>query len=64
MDCPTKPILFQRCRSEKDDSDGVSSNKIGTTLVAREVRGIVCRNVDRHMAACGRSDVDVSSVDV
>ena len=41
-----KPILFQICRSEKDDSDGVSGNKIGATLGARETRGIICRNFD------------------
>ena len=55
-----KPILFQRCRSEKEDSDGVGGNKIGATLMAREVRGIICRNFDLCMAARGWSNVDVS----
>ena len=61
MDCPIKPILFRKCRSEKDDSDDVDGNKSGATLVARETRGIICRNFDRHMAMRGWSDVDVSS---
>ena len=51
MNRPMKPILFQRCRSEKDDSDGVSVNKIGATLVAHEARGIICQNFDWHVAA-------------
>ena len=42
-----KSILFRRCRSEKDDSNGISGNKIGATLVAREAHGIICRNFDR-----------------
>ena len=41
-----KSILFRRCRSEKDDSNGISGNKIGATLVACEVRGIICQNFD------------------
>ena len=44
-----KPILFRRCRSEKYDFDGVSSNKIGATLVAHEACGIICRNFNRHV---------------
>ena len=32
---PMKPIPFQRYRSEKDNSDGGGSNKIGATLVVR-----------------------------
>ena len=55
-----KPILFQRCRSEKEDSDGVGGNKIGATLMAREARGIICQNFDLRMAARGWSNVDVS----
>ena len=55
-----KPILFRRCRSEKDDFEGVGGNKIGATLVAREVRGIICRNFDRRVAAHRWSNVDVS----
>ena len=43
MDYPMKPILFQRCRLEKDDFDGVGGNKIGKTLVAR---GSICQNFD------------------
>ena len=54
------PILFQRCRSKKDDFDGLGSNKIGATLVACEARGIICRNFDRRVAARGWSNVDVS----
>ena len=54
-----KPILFRRCRSEKDDSDGVDGNKIKATLMAHEGRGIICRNFDRHVAARGWSNVDV-----
>ena len=42
-----KPILSRKCRSEKDDSNGVSGNKIRATLVAHEVRGIICQNFDR-----------------
>ena len=60
MDCPTKPILFQRCRSEKDDSDGANSNKIEATLVTREARGIICRNFNQRVMARGWSNVDVS----
>ena len=52
-----KQILFRRCRSEKEDSDGVGGNKIGATLVAREARGIICQNFDRRMAARGWSNV-------
>ena len=44
-----KPILFRRCKLEKEDSYGVGGNKIGATLVARETRGIICRNFDRRM---------------
>ena len=44
-----KSILFRRCRLEKDNSDGVSGNKIGATLVAREACGIICRNFDRSV---------------
>ena len=46
-----KPILSRKCRSEKDDFDGVSDNKIEATLVAREARGIICRNFDWRVAA-------------
>ena len=49
-----KLILFQRCRSEKDNSDGVDGNKIGATLVAREAHGIICRNFDRCVVAMCR----------
>ena len=42
-----KLILSRKCRSEKDDSDGVNGNKIGATLVAHEARGIIGRNFDR-----------------
>ena len=59
-DCPMKPFLFRRCRSEKDDSDGVDGNKIRATLVTREARGIICRNFDRRVAGRGWSNVDVS----
>ena len=31
-----KPILFGKCRSEKDESDGGDDNKIGATLMGRE----------------------------
>ena len=34
-----KPILFQICRSEKDNSDEGGDELIGATLVAREARG-------------------------
>ena len=34
-----RPILFQLCRSEKDDSDRGDSDRIGAILVAREARG-------------------------
>ena len=54
-----KPILFQKCRSEKDEFDGGRGNKIGAILVVREVRGKFGRNFDRHMAAHGCSDEDV-----
>ena len=47
-------------RSDKDNSYGVGGNKIGDALVAREARGILCRNFDRHVMARGWSDVDVS----
>ena len=60
MGYPMKPILFRRCRSEKDDSDGASSHKIGATLVAREAHGIICRNFDRCVAVHEWSNVDVS----
>ena len=33
-----KPFLFQKCRSEKDESDGGGGNKIGATLVTRMKR--------------------------
>ena len=38
-----KPILFQKSRSEKDESDGGGGNKIGATLVTREA----CVNIGR-----------------
>ena len=44
-----KPILSRKFRSEKDDSDDVSGNKIGATLVACEARGIICQNFDRRV---------------
>ena len=38
-----KPILFQKSRSKKDESDGGGGNKIGATLVTREA----CVNIGR-----------------
>ena len=37
-----KPILFRKCRSEKEDSDGGGNNEIGVALVAHEARGRFC----------------------
>ena len=55
-----KLILSRKCRSEKDDSDGANSNKIEATLVAREARGIICRNFNQRVMARGWSDDDDS----
>ena len=52
-----KPILFLRCRSKKDDFDSGGGNKIGATLVVREVHGRFCRKFDRSMAALEQSDM-------
>ena len=41
-----KPILSRKCKSKKDDFDGVSGNKIGATLVEHKAHGIICRNFD------------------
>ena len=55
-----KLILYQKCRSEKDESDGGGRNKVGATLVEREVRGKFGRNFVGHVAARGWSDEDFS----
>ena len=54
-----KPILFRKCRSKKDESNGGKGNKIEATLVAREARGKFGRNFDRHEVACGWPDEDL-----
>ena len=46
---PMKPILFRKCRLEKEKFDGGRGNKIGVTLVAREACGKFGRNFDRHV---------------
>ena len=61
MDYPMKPILFQRCKLEKDDFDGVGGNKIGKTLVAH---GSICQNFDWRMEARGWLDMDVTGGNV
>ena len=43
---PMKPILFQKSRSEKDESDGGGGNKIEATLVTREACVNIGRSVD------------------
>ena len=58
---PMKPILFQKCRLEKDEYDGGGGNKIGAALVAREAHGKFGRNFDWRVAVCGWSDEDVPS---
>ena len=55
-----KLILYQKCRSEKDESDGGGRNKVGATLVEREAHGKFGRNFVRHVAARGWSDEDFS----
>ena len=59
-----KPILFQKCRLEKDESDGDGDNKIGATLVACEARGKFGLNFDWHVAVRGWSDEVLISSDV
>ena len=54
-----KPILFRKCRSKKDESNGGKGNKIGATLVTREARGKFGQNLDRRVVARGWSDEDV-----
>ena len=54
---PMMPILFRRCRQEKDDSDSGGGNKIRATLVACEAHGRFCQNIDRSMAALEQSDM-------
>ena len=39
---PMKPILFRKCRSEKEDSDGGGNNEISVALVAHEAHGRFC----------------------
>ena len=39
---PMKLILFRKCRSKKEDSDGGGSNEIGVALVGHEAPGRFC----------------------
>ena len=55
-----KLILYQKCRSEKDESNGGGRNKVGATLVERETRGKFGRNFVWHVAVRGWSDEDFS----
>nr|POE82969.1 hypothetical protein CFP56_14246 [Quercus suber] len=53
-----RSILLQLCRSEKDDSDRGSDDRIGAILVACEAYGRFSQIFDRHVAARGGSDVE------
>ena len=58
MKHPMRPILFQLCRSEKDDSDSGDSDRIEETV--REVCGRFCYKFDQRVVARGWSDEEVS----
>ena len=59
MSNPMKPILFRKCRLEKDESNGGKGNNIRATLVARETRGKFGWKLNRRVVVCGWSDEDV-----
>ena len=56
-----RPILFRRCRSEKEYSDDGSSEMIRAILTARSSAWKNCQIFDRCMAARVGSDDDDSS---
>ena len=58
MKHPMRPILFQLCRLEKDDSDSGNNDRIEE--IVHEARGRFCCKFDRRVVACGWSDEKVS----
>ena len=58
---PMRLILFRLCRSEKDDSDNGSGDRIEAILMVHEAHGRICRNFNRRMAARVGSDDDYSN---
>ena len=55
-----RPILFRVCRSEKDDFDSGSDDKIRVILMVHEAHGRFCRNFDQHLEVRGWSNEEVS----